>query len=136
MNLTMATSWLQHRWCLYICWLLQLPAVGSLALVGLLLCVLSDESPPAVVYANQSHLFLMCLPNANNLPRKAIQTSSVLHYDRSIHLPSHLVLHEPPHRYTHVVDPSLRKFIHDFPRRSDNAIVEFLVNQRFDRVDF
>jgi hypothetical protein len=78
----------------------------------------------------------MCLPNANNLPRKAIQTSSVLHYDRSIHLPSHLVLHEPPHRYTHVVDPSLRKFIHDFPRRSDNAIVEFLVNQRFDRVDF
>jgi hypothetical protein len=73
---------------------------------------------------------------ANTSLRKAIQTSSLLHGDWSIHLSSHLVFYEPPHRYTYDVDPNLRMRIHDFPRRSDNAIVEFLVNQRFDRVDF
>jgi hypothetical protein len=65
---------------------------------------------------------------ANNFLRKAIQTSTLLHYDRFIHLPSHLLLHESPHRYTHAVDPSLRKRVYDFPWRSDNAIVELLVN--------
>jgi hypothetical protein len=54
MNLTMTASWLQHQWCLYICWVLQFPAVCSLALVDLLLLVLSDGPLSADVYVFHS----------------------------------------------------------------------------------
>ncbi|KAI4848867.1 hypothetical protein E4T44_03687 [Aureobasidium sp. EXF-8845] len=44
MNLTLVASWLQHRWCLYICWILQFPAFGSLAFMFILAAAFSSES--------------------------------------------------------------------------------------------
>jgi hypothetical protein len=62
----MTASWLQHPWCLYICWVFQLPVVCSLALVGLLLLVLSDGPLEAVVYVYHPPMLLSYLPEANN----------------------------------------------------------------------
>jgi hypothetical protein len=56
------------------------------------------------------------------------QIGSLLHHDWFVCLSTHHALHKPFHSYTHAVDARLRKCLYDFPRRSNNPVVEFLVD--------
>jgi hypothetical protein len=65
MNLAMAASWLQSRWCLYTCWILQFPAFASLAVI-LVLASDSKSGPPGIIeYVYHLSLCLLHRPNTN-----------------------------------------------------------------------
>lgn len=81
-------------------------------------------------YTIRSCLYRM-FPTLTIVFLKANRIGTRLHHDWLVYLPTYRVLHEPSHTHTHAVDASLRKCIHDFPRRSNNSLVELLVDQRF-----
>lgn len=104
------TLWLQHHWCLYICWLIQLPTICLLAIIQLIFSggsLTTAEYAHPLVFSSSSQD-----ADANILSGKAILSESLLFHGCLVYFPGFLLLHTPTECHMHVVDTSIRRRLH------------------------